>query len=99
MVVRAGTRHLVAGVADRSTLYWTYRLRSRPVQDLSHGWGHNIPSFTPYARAMDTIFPPKLHKGDTIRVVAPALSRAMVVEHDHTDIIEGRFADLGLTLS
>ncbi|MET9340809.1 S66 peptidase family protein [Nonomuraea sp. NPDC003804] len=48
---------------------------------------------------MDAIFPPKLNRGDVIRVVAPARSRAMVTEHDHTDIIEARFADLGLTLS
>ncbi|WP_248959793.1 S66 family peptidase [Sphaerisporangium perillae] len=48
---------------------------------------------------MDTIFPAKLNRGDTVRVVAPARSRAMVMEHDHTDIIEGRFAELGLTLS
>ncbi|MGV9308439.1 S66 peptidase family protein [Nonomuraea sp. NPDC003727] len=48
---------------------------------------------------MDAIFPPKLNRGDVIRVVAPARSRALVTEHDHTDIIEARFADLGLTLS
>ncbi|MGW5686687.1 S66 family peptidase [Nonomuraea sp. NPDC003754] len=48
---------------------------------------------------MDAIFPPKLNRGDVIRVVAPARSRALVTEHDHTDIIEARFADLGVTLS
>ncbi|WP_459800646.1 nucleotide exchange factor GrpE [Herbidospora sp. RD11066] len=41
VVVTAGEKHLVAGVADRSALYWTFRRGSRPVQDLSHGWGHN----------------------------------------------------------
>nr|WP_062332618.1 hypothetical protein [Herbidospora sakaeratensis] len=41
VVVTAGERHLVAGVADRSTLYWTHRRRDRPARDLSHGWGHN----------------------------------------------------------
>ncbi|MFI7133920.1 S66 peptidase family protein [Nonomuraea sp. NPDC050153] len=45
------------------------------------------------------IFPPKLNKGDAVRVVAPARSRAMVMEHDHTGIIGSRFAELGLTLS
>lgn len=52
-----------------------------------------------YARTMDTIFPAKLRKGDVVRVVAPAASRAMVTEHDHTALIERRFAGLGLTLS
>ncbi|TKK79000.1 hypothetical protein FDA94_36395 [Herbidospora galbida] len=41
VVVTAGERHLVAGVADRSALYWTHRRRDRPARDLSHGWGHN----------------------------------------------------------
>ncbi|MFI7144959.1 S66 peptidase family protein [Nonomuraea sp. NPDC050022] len=48
---------------------------------------------------MDVIFPPKLTDGDVVRVVAPAVSRAFVMEHDHTDIINSRFAELGLTLS
>lgn len=45
------------------------------------------------------IYPAKLRRGDLVRVVAPARSRAMVTEHDHTAIIEARFADLGLRLS
>lgn len=48
---------------------------------------------------MDAIFPPKLAAGDAIRVVAPASSRALVMEHDHSAIIDARFAELGLTLS
>ncbi|MCQ2000084.1 S66 family peptidase [Arthrobacter zhaoxinii] len=43
--------------------------------------------------------PPKLAKGDLLRVIAPASSRAMVAEHDHSALIESRFADLGLRLS
>lgn len=34
-----------------------------------------------------------------VRVVAPARSRAFVTEHDHTAVIEARFAELGLRLS
>ncbi len=41
VVVTAGARHPVAGVADRSTLYWTHRRRSRSTDDLSRGWGGN----------------------------------------------------------
>ncbi len=41
VVVTAGERHLVAGVADRSAIYWTHHRRHRPARDLSHGWGHN----------------------------------------------------------
>ncbi|MEV4308867.1 S66 peptidase family protein [Nonomuraea sp. NPDC049624] len=48
---------------------------------------------------MDVIHPPKLRAGDVVRVVAPACSRAMVMEHDHTAIIDARFAELGLTLT
>lgn len=41
VTVRAGSRWLVAGVADRSALYWTYRRRTRQTNDLSYGWGSN----------------------------------------------------------
>jgi muramoyltetrapeptide carboxypeptidase len=44
-------------------------------------------------------YPRKLRRGDTVRVVAPARSRAVVDEHDHSAIIEARFAELGLRLS
>ena len=50
-------------------------------------------------RAVDPLFPPKLRRGDTVRVVAPARSRALVSEHDHSTIIDTRFAELGLHLS
>ncbi|GIH92753.1 hypothetical protein Psi01_33830 [Planobispora siamensis] len=50
VVVTAGARHLVAGVADRSTLYWTFRRRSRPTDDLSHGWGGNSQWATGFRR-------------------------------------------------
>lgn len=33
-----------------STLYWAYRRRLRPVQDLSHGWGHNSQWRTSFRR-------------------------------------------------
>lgn len=39
--IRAGTEHAVAGVADRSTLYWEFRRHHRPTHDESFGWGHN----------------------------------------------------------
>ncbi|WP_025120568.1 MULTISPECIES: hypothetical protein [unclassified Serratia (in: enterobacteria)] len=29
------------GIADSSTLYWAYRRKNRPYQDLSQGWGSN----------------------------------------------------------
>jgi hypothetical protein len=38
--VSAGRDALLPGVADLSTLYWAYRRRNRPVEDLSLGWGH-----------------------------------------------------------
>lgn len=39
--IRAGAEHAQRGVADRSTLYWTFRRRHRPTVDLSLGWGSN----------------------------------------------------------
>ena len=43
--------------------------------------------------------PRKLHRGDTIRVVAPARSRQFVGEHDYSGVIDARFAALGLRLT
>ncbi len=45
------------------------------------------------------IVPARLRSGDTVRVIAPACSRAMVTEHDHSAVIEARFAGLGLRLT
>ena len=41
---------------------------------------------------MDVRYPRKLARGDTVRVIAPARSRTMVNEHDHSALIEERFA-------
>jgi muramoyltetrapeptide carboxypeptidase len=43
--------------------------------------------------------PRKLQRGDTVRVVAPSRSRPFVAEHDHSDVIDARFAALGLRLT
>jgi len=48
--VAAGTSLLVAGIADASTLYWTYLRSNRPHQDLSHGWGRNSQWRTAFRR-------------------------------------------------
>ncbi|MFC8801142.1 S66 peptidase family protein [Promicromonospora sp. NPDC057138] len=45
------------------------------------------------------IVPPKLRHGDTVRVIAPARSRTMIMEHDNTKWIDERFAAMGLTLT
>lgn len=45
------------------------------------------------------VIPRKLRRGDTVRVVAPARSRRFVNEHDHSGMIEERFAALGLRLT
>ena len=52
---RAGVRcpssiHVANGVADRSTIYWTFRRSYRPCEDLSHGWGHNSQWATSFRR-------------------------------------------------
>ncbi|WP_426343602.1 hypothetical protein ACN9MU_25085 [Pseudoduganella sp. R-32] len=48
--VSAGAQLLVAGIADASTLYWTYLRSNRPHQDLSHGWGRNSQWRTEFRR-------------------------------------------------
>lgn len=48
---------------------------------------------------METLDAPKLKPGDTVRVVAPARSRAFVLDHDHSALIEQRFAELGLRVT
>lgn len=50
VAVRAGSHHLVRGVADRSAIYWTFRRRARPAHDLSLGWGSNSQWTTPFRR-------------------------------------------------
>jgi len=45
------------------------------------------------------VVPAKLRRGDTVRVVAPSRSRALVTEHDHTDLVNARFDALGLRLT
>jgi hypothetical protein len=37
--VSGGRRLIRKVVAESSTLYWAYRRKNRPYQDLSHGWG------------------------------------------------------------
>jgi hypothetical protein len=37
--VSGGRRFVSKEVAELSTLYWAYRRKNRPYQDLSHGWG------------------------------------------------------------
>jgi hypothetical protein len=39
--VRAGRRHVVKEIAERSTLYWAFARNNRRTEDLSNGWGGN----------------------------------------------------------
>jgi hypothetical protein len=32
---------IVKELAEQSTMYWTWRRKHRPVEDMSHGWGSN----------------------------------------------------------
>lgn len=50
VTVSASPRVLAPKVADRSTLYWAYRRKSRPYQDLSLGWGSNSQWRTSFRR-------------------------------------------------
>lgn len=48
--VRSGRRWLRPELAASSTLYWTFRRRNRPCNDLSHGWGGNSQWGTDFRR-------------------------------------------------
>jgi hypothetical protein len=48
--VQAGTDTMLKDVAESSTLYWAYRRKNRPYQDLSHGWGSNSQWRTEFRR-------------------------------------------------
>jgi hypothetical protein len=50
VVVRGGVQHIRKEIAERSTMYWTYRRRYRPSQDLSQGWGSNSQWRTDFRR-------------------------------------------------
>src|SRR5262249_26375282 len=39
--VSSGRQFISKVVAESSTLYWAFRRKNRPFQDLSHGWGSN----------------------------------------------------------
>ncbi len=47
---------------------------------------------------MKPVIPPKLRRGDTIRVIAPSLSLA-VLDTSYEEVIRRRFAELGLTVT
>lgn len=48
--VAGGLENLDKSVAEQSTLYWAYRRKNRPTQDLSYGWGSNSQWRTPFRR-------------------------------------------------
>jgi hypothetical protein len=48
--VCGGRRFIHKEVAESSTLYWAYRRKNRPYQDLSHGWGSNSQWRTSFRR-------------------------------------------------
>lgn len=50
ITVRAGADHFDPVVATQSVMYWAWRRRHRPVQDLSHGWGGNSQWRTEFRR-------------------------------------------------
>jgi hypothetical protein len=46
MIIRSGRGiaprpGIVKELAEQSTMYWTWRRKHRPVEDMSHGWGSN----------------------------------------------------------
>ncbi|WP_156294150.1 hypothetical protein [Serratia oryzae] len=50
VTVSASALTLHPGIADLSTLYWAYRRKNRPYQDMSQGWGSNSSWRTKFRR-------------------------------------------------
>jgi hypothetical protein len=48
--VRGGRDHIKKETAETSTMYFTFRRKNRPVDDLSHGWGSNSQWRTSFRR-------------------------------------------------
>ena len=48
--VRGGQNYINKEIAETSTMYFTFRRRNRPVDDLSHGWGSNSQWRTKFRR-------------------------------------------------
>jgi hypothetical protein len=48
--VRGGTNYIVKDIAEHSTIYFTYRRKNRPYDDLSIGWGSNSQWRTKFRR-------------------------------------------------
>ncbi|OUL33523.1 hypothetical protein BV372_16050 [Nostoc sp. T09] len=48
--VAGGITNIEKSIAEQSTLYWTYRRKSRKCQDLSYGWGSNSQWRTSFRR-------------------------------------------------
>lgn len=40
-IVKGGKNFIHKDIAEKSTLYWAYRRKNRPTEDLSLGWGSN----------------------------------------------------------
>lgn len=55
--VIGGLNHVIKGVAETSTLYFTFRRQNRGTDDLSMGWGHNSQWRTNFRR--DYLLPGK----------------------------------------
>jgi hypothetical protein len=92
--VRGGRRHAVAGVAERSTLFWASRRKHRPCSSLMDGWGSNSRWRTGFRR--DYVLGGQVHYNvdarepvDLAGVADPArtelLTHRCAVTRDHPD--------------
>jgi hypothetical protein len=50
VLVVGGRKHIRKEIAESSTIYWAYRRKNRPYNDLSHGWGGNSQWRTDFRR-------------------------------------------------
>ena len=93
VTVSAGTRVLAPGIADKSKLYWTYHRKTRPHEDLAHGWGHNSSWRTAFRR--DYLLDGTFHfnvdgRDDLSEVVAGELDEYGLTLEERKELVANR---------
>jgi len=89
--VSGGAGQFNAAVAGSSTLYWAYRRKTRPYQDLSHGWGGNSQWRTRFRR--DYRVGTQLHynvDGEHSLAAASVLDRDGLTREERSELLTHR---------
>lgn len=91
--VSGGRQFIRKEIAESSTLYWAFRRKNRPYQDLSHGWGSNSQWRTSFRR--DYRIGEELHynvdgKNDLAAPETTAEDRDGLTREERTELLVNR---------